>query len=170
MIDKFLNFLVIRTRFKRDSQLYWLNTVSTVEISRMINYYEQINKPRKKYSSKNSSGTKKLYQKTLDAHTIQALAHRDARKVVKEIERKDLKEEKKQPVLDDMPELTIEENKMLRDIHPDDIPFFKKRFGEIKQSYYIDKKTMSDKEAIELFQQSTNKLLHSLIKDQEQNM
>jgi len=170
MIDKFLNFIIIQTRFKRDCQLYWLNTVSAEEITRMINYYEQINRPRKSQSNRNSRENKKLYQKTLDAHTIQSLAHRDARKSLQPLKQKDQEEEEKHPTPSGAPRLTVAEHKMLYEMQPDSIQSFNKCFHDIQRQYYKNRLTMGETEAKDLFQQSKNKLLHNLLEDQEQNI
>lgn len=162
MIDKFLSFLTVPTRFKIKCQIFWLDTVSSDEVIRMIDYYVQINKKLKNAKSKNSSGNKKLYQKTLDAHTIQALAHRNGRKIMNEVKKEQIEIEDLPGLILNKLQLTPEEHEKIYGLPPAGQKYFKSGYVDITKMYYKDRKNLSELVAFDLFQERKENLIKTL--------
>jgi len=162
MIDKFLNFVAIQTRFKKDCQLFWLDSVNNEEVLRMKDYYVKINKPLKGTKNKNSGGNKKLYQKTLDTHFTQSLAHRNARQKMDEVRKMDYEKEHPEGLQMKKLQLTEAEYEKVKQLPPAAQKYFKSGFADSTSQYYKDRRDLNEQEALKLFTERKNKLWEAL--------
>lgn len=159
VVDNFLSFIAIPTRFKRSAQLYWLNDVSVEEINKMVGYYRKINAQVMGHNNENSSGKGDLYKKTVDKHTVQSIAHRTAREAIEKQAIENVKKYGSTALTLDVLELTEEESEIVSKLPTAGVKYARDELFRIKQLYFRNRYNLSEQESLRIFKEQKEEIL-----------